>query len=80
MALESLKLLEERINGFIAHHEKVCGEKSELLMRLKEQEQAYAVLMEQVRQYEKERNEVREKLEIIINKFNHLYDLNESEG
>jgi uncharacterized coiled-coil protein SlyX len=80
MALESLKLLEERINGFLAYHEKVCEEKNELLMRFREQEQAYAALKEQVHQYEKERNEVREKLELIINRFNKLCDLRESEG
>lgn len=80
MALENLRLLEERINGFLARHEQVCGEKNALLVRLKEQEQAYVALMEQIKQYEKERNEVREKLEEILNKIASLYDLNESEG
>jgi hypothetical protein len=80
MALESIKVLEERINGFLERHEKVCNEKNELLLRLKEQERAYALLVEQMHQYEKERNEVRDRLENIINKFNGLHELDESEG
>lgn len=80
MALENLRLLEERITGFLARHEQVCDEKNALLIRLKEQEQAYTALMEQIKQYEKERNEVREKVEKILDKIAGLYDLNESEG
>ncbi|MEW6298268.1 MAG: cell division protein ZapB [Thermodesulfobacteriota bacterium] len=80
MALENLKLLEEKIAGFLARYDQLRHEKTALVMRLKEQEQAYAALVEQVQQYEKERNEVRERLEKILNKFNGIYDVNEDKG
>jgi len=80
MALESLKLLEARINVFLARHERVCSEKDDLLTRLRERERAYTALIEQVRQYEKERDEVREKLEKILSRFNVLDTVDEDEG
>lgn len=72
MALENLKLLEEKVNGFLARHEQVRGERERLATQLDEQERAYAVLLERVRQYEEERNEMRDRLEKILNSFNGL--------
>jgi uncharacterized coiled-coil DUF342 family protein len=80
MALETLKLLEEKVNGFLIRYERLWYEKNRLMMRLQEQERAYAALVEQVQQYEKERDEVRERLEKILNQFNGLCQMNDSEG
>lgn len=72
MALENLKLLEEKVNGFLARHEQVRGERERLATQLDEQERAYSVLLERVRQYEEERNEMRDRLEKILNSFDGL--------
>jgi hypothetical protein len=39
MALENLKLLEEKLNNFLSRHEAVRNEKALLLARLQEREQ-----------------------------------------
>ena len=72
MALENLKLLEAKVNGFLARHEQVRGERERLATQLDQQERAYAVLLERVRQYEEERNEMRDRLEKILNSFDGL--------
>jgi len=72
MALENLKLLEEKVNGFLARHEQIRGERERLATQLDEQERAYAVLLERVKQYEEERNEMRDRLEKILNSFDGL--------
>lgn len=77
MALESLKLLEEKVNAFLVRYEKLWHEKNMLATRLQEQERAYAALVEQVQQYERERDEVRERLEKILSRFNGLYERDE---
>ena len=69
MALESLKLLEEKVTGFLARHEQVRSEKEDLLARLHEWEHVHAALLERLRQYEQEREEVRDRLEKILNRF-----------
>jgi chromosome segregation ATPase len=80
MALESLKLLEAKINGFLARHEQVCGEKDDLSVRLREREQEYYALLEQLRQYERERSEIRARLEKILNRFEGLGEYMKDEG
>ncbi len=72
MELENLRLLEEKVDGFLARHEQVCSEKEYLRVRLNEQERAYTVLLERLRQYEQERNEMRDRLEKILNCFEGL--------
>jgi hypothetical protein len=72
MALESLKLLEEKVTGFLARHEQVRNERADLIARLSERERAYVALLERVRQYEQERHEMRERLEKILNRFAEL--------
>ncbi len=69
MALESLKLLEAKINGFLIRHEQVRNEREDLLARLSERERAYAALLGRLQQYEQERNEIRDRLEKILNRF-----------
>ena len=72
MALDNLKLLEQKIDGFLTRHEQVRHEKTELLSRLHEREQEHAVLLERLRQYEQERNEMRQLLEKIMSRFEGL--------
>lgn len=72
MALENLKLLEAKINGFLTRHEQMHNEKAVLLSRLSEREREHAALLEQLRQYEQERNEMREILEKILSRFEGL--------
>ena len=72
MALENLKLLEEKLNGFLSRHEAVRNEKAALLARLHERDQEYAALVERLRQYERERIEMRAILEKILSRFEGL--------
>jgi len=72
MALENLKLLEERINGFLTRHEEMRNEKAALVAQLNAQEQEKVALVERLRQYERERMEMRAILEKILSRFEGL--------
>ncbi len=80
MALESLKLLEAKLSGFLERHEKVRSENVILATRLDEQEHEVSLLLERVRDYETERNEVRDRLEKILTQFGNLGLALEDEG
>lgn len=80
MALESLKLLEAKLSGFLERHEQVQSANSALLVRIDEQEHEYALLLKQIQQYEAERNEIRSRLEKILTQFGHLGIALEDEG
>ncbi len=80
MALESLKLLEAKLDGFLERHEQAQRANSALLVRLDEQEHEYALLLGRIQQYEAERNEIRARLEKILNQFSHLGIALEDEG
>ena len=80
MALENLKILEEKLNGFLERHEKVRSENTVLATRLDEQEHEVSLLLERVRDYETERNEVRDRLEKILTQFGNLGLALEDEG
>lgn len=68
MALESLKILEEKVVGVLTRHEKMRTEKADLSARLEAQERAYAMLLERLQQYEQERHEMKERLERILDR------------
>jgi chromosome segregation ATPase len=72
MALESLKILEEKVVGVLIRHEKVRAERADLAARLEAQERAYAMLLERLQQYEQERHEMKERLERILDRFTGL--------
>lgn len=72
MTLESLKILEEKVVGVLARHEQVRAEKAGLLARLEAREQAYATLLSRVQQYEQERDQVKERLEKILDRLTGL--------
>ena len=80
MALESLKLLEDKLSGFLERHEQVQSANSALLVRIDEQEHEYALLLKRIQQYEAERNEIRSRLEKILTQFSHLGIALEDEG
>ena len=72
MALENLKLLEQKIDGFLALHEQVRHETTELLSRISERDRERAMLLERLQQYEQERNEMRQLLEKLMSRFEGL--------
>ena len=80
MALESLKLLEAKLSGFLERHEQVRSENAMLTSRLDEQEQEVSLLLERVHEYETERDEVRDRLEKILTQFGNLGVALEDEG
>jgi len=80
MALESLKLLEAKLSGFLERHEQVRSENVVLTSRLDEQEQEVSLLLERVQEYETERDEVRDRLEKILTQFGNLGLALEDEG
>ena len=80
MALESLKLLEAKLSGFLERHEQVQSANSALLVRIDKQEHEYALLLKRIQQYEAERNEMRSRLEKILSQFSHLGIAWEDEG
>ena len=80
MALESLKLLEAKLSGFLERHEQVRSENAMLTSRLDEQEQEVSLLLERVHEYETERDEVRDRLEKILTQFGNLGLALEDEG
>ncbi|MCE2484241.1 MAG: hypothetical protein J4F42_01910 [Desulfurellaceae bacterium] len=72
MAIPSLKLLEEKLDGMLERHARICREKAVLNQRLSEQQEANGRLREQLQQYEQEREEIRTKLERILGQFDGL--------
>ena len=80
MALESLKLLEAKLSGFLERHEQVQSANSALLVRIDKQEYEYVLLLKRIQQYEAERNEIRSRLEKILSQFSHLGIALEEEG
>ena len=72
MDLENFKLLETRINQFVDEHERVREEHESLLQRLKNQEAQLAKMATQLQQYERERTEIRGRLERILSRLEGL--------
>ena len=72
MALENLNQLETKINQLIERHARVKKEKELAEKRLEQRESEWHQLRGQLRQYERERSELREKLEKILGYFERL--------
>jgi len=72
MALENLEQLEARINQLLETHEKIKREKEVAERRLQQRESEWHQLKGQIRQYERERSEIRERLEKILGHFERL--------
>jgi len=69
MAIDNLEQLEVKIDRLIERHERVKKEKETIDKKLQQKEAEWHHLRGQVRQYERERSELREKLDRIIGQF-----------
>jgi chromosome segregation ATPase len=72
MALDAIEQLEVKINRLIEQHEKAKKEKELVEKKLQQRESEWHHLKGQLRQYERERLELREKLDKIIGQFSSL--------
>jgi predicted nuclease with TOPRIM domain len=69
MPVDNLDHLEATINRLLEKHEKTKREKESLQKKLEQKESEWHHLRGQIRQYERERVEFREKLDKIIGQF-----------
>ncbi len=72
MGLESLKILEAKIDQFLDQHEQVREQQETLLQRLADREKQLAEVTGQLKQYEQERAEIRARLERILSRLESL--------
>ena len=72
MSAESIERLEEKINQLIEQHERVKKEKASVEKKLQQKETESHHLKGQLRQYERERLEIRDRLDKIIGQFANL--------
>lgn len=72
MAVDAIEQLEGKINRLIEQHEKAKREKESIEKKLQQKESEWHHLKGQIRQYERERLELREKLDKIIGQFSTL--------
>jgi predicted nucleic acid-binding Zn-ribbon protein len=76
MAVDAIEQLEAKINRLIEQHDKAKREKELVEKMLQQKESEWHHLKGQIRQYERERIELREKLDKILGQFSTL-DLSE---
>jgi len=69
MATDHVDQLENTINRLIEKHERVKREKELIEKKLQQKESEWHHLKGQLRQYERERTELREKLDRILGHF-----------
>ena len=69
MALDNIEQLEAKIDRLIERHERVKKEKETIEKKLQQKESEWHHLRGQMRQFERERSELREKLDRIIGQF-----------
>jgi predicted nuclease with TOPRIM domain len=69
MALDNIEQLEAKVLRLIERHERVKKEKESVEKRLQQKESEWHHLKGQIRQYERERVELREKLDKILGQF-----------
>ena len=69
MATDHVDQLESTINRLIEKHERVKREKELIEKKLQQKESEWHHLKGQLRQYERERTELREKLDRILGHF-----------
>jgi predicted nucleic acid-binding Zn-ribbon protein len=72
MALDNIEQLEAKIDRLIEKHDKVRREKESIEKRLQQKESEWHHLKGQLRQYERERLELRERLDKILGQFESL--------
>jgi predicted nuclease with TOPRIM domain len=69
MALDNIEQLETKVLRLIERHERIKKEKESVEKRLQQKESEWHNLKGQIRQYERERVELREKLDKILGQF-----------
>lgn len=72
MALDTIDQLEAKINRLMEKHEQIKKEKDSVEKRLQQKESEWHHLKGQIRQYERERLELRERLDKILGQFANL--------
>lgn len=72
MALQKIDQLEATIDRLLEKHERMRSEKEAVERKLQQKESEWHHLKGQIRQYERERIELREKLDKIIGQFANL--------
>jgi len=72
MDLENLKELEFRVERLLELHEKMKQEKAQAEVRLQKKESEFETLKGQILRYERERRELRERLDKIMGQFERL--------
>jgi septal ring factor EnvC (AmiA/AmiB activator) len=77
MTLDNIEQLEATIDRLLASHERIKTEKEAVEKRLQQKESEWHHLKGQLRQYERERVELREKLDRMLGQVASL-DLTES--
>ena len=77
MTLDNIEQLEATIDRLLASHERIKTEKEAVEKKLQQKESEWHHLKGQLRQYERERVELREKLDRILGQVASL-DLTES--
>ena len=69
MALDNIEQLESKVNRLIEKHERIKKEKESVEKKLQQKESEWHHLKGQIRQYERERVELRDKLDKILGQF-----------
>jgi predicted nuclease with TOPRIM domain len=69
MSIDHIEQLEVKVIRLIEKHERVKKEKESVEKRLQQKESEWHHLKGQIRQYERERVELREKLDKILGQF-----------
>ena len=72
MTPETIEQLEEKIDRLIEQHERVKKEKALVEKKLQQKETEWHHLKGQLRQYERERLEIRDRLDKLIGQFANL--------
>lgn len=72
MDLENLEQLETKIRSLLDQHAKVRKEKELVERQLQQRESEFDALKGRIRRFERERAEIRGKLEKILSQFEHL--------
>jgi len=70
--LESLKLLEAKVEQFVAQHERVREEQGALAQRLADKERELADAAVTLKRYEQERAEIKARLQRILSRLDGL--------
>lgn len=70
--MESLKLLEAKVEQFVAQHERVREEQGALAQRLADKERELADAAVTLKRYEQERAEIKARLQRILSRLDGL--------